>query len=400
MSDRLLRLFQRFTAGVPLPDAHALPAEWYTDPDWSRLEERAIFARHWINVARRDQLAQPGSFATCQLGSEPLLLTTDEHGVRRALSNVCRHRGACLVTEPEGTVQRLRCRYHGWTYDLAGQLVGAPEMKPPFQAHSCSLPQFPVASWGPLVFTRLMGDVAPSDREPEGALAEALAPLPSMVDEARLNGWAFVGRREYRLACDWKVYVDNYLDGGYHVNTLHRSLAGVLDYSHYVTRVFSRETVSEPSHPPLSHARQRAEKPTQTILQSCPLRPPRDKDDASAARVRVGDHAMYWFIYPNLMLNIYGDLMDTNLVLPDGPGRCRVLFDFYFADPSSTSIDESLAVADRIQDEDAAICEETQRNLQSRHYAPGRYAPREVGVYQFHQWVAESVARERQSGAD
>ena len=153
-----------------------------------------------------------------------------------------------------------------------------------------------VDCWGPLVFVHL-GEVAPP-------LRDWLAPLP--VEMGALDGLRFLERREYTLACNWKVFVDNYLDGGYHVNSVHPALGSVLQYSEYRTECFEL-----------------------TSLQSSPIRA---GDDAAAAATRTGDRARYAWAFPNLMVNLYAGVMDTNVVLPLGPERCRVLIDFYFAD--------------------------------------------------------------------
>jgi choline monooxygenase len=188
------------------------------------------------------------------------------------------------------------------------------------------------------------------------------------VDQLR-----FVERRQYELACNWKVFVDNYLDGGYHVNTVHPGLAGVLDYSQYRTEIAGN-----------------------TSVQIAPLKSP-DTDGAGATgKVRTGISAYYWWIFPNFMVNLYQGVMDTNLVLPRGPERCRVVFDFYFADTEGARareyIAQSVAVADEIQQEDVGICEEVQRGLASRSFDTGRFsARREAAGYHFHQLLAQRL---------
>ena len=105
----------------------------------------------------------------------------------------------------------------------------------------------------------------------------------------------FAARREYHLACNWKVFVDNYLDGGYHINTIHPGLAGLIDYSQYRTKPQGN-----------------------TCLQSGPLQS--DAGALGAEKTRTGT-AYYWWVFPNLMLNVYAETMDVNFVLPDGPDR-------------------------------------------------------------------------------
>jgi choline monooxygenase len=167
------------------------------------------------------------------------------------------------------------------------------------------------------------------------------------------------------------VFVDNYLDGGYHVNTVHPGLAGALDYAHYRTEIAGN-----------------------TSVQVSPLKP---ADDPAVGKVRGGTNAYYWWVFPNLMLNAYQDVMDTNLVLPLGPDRCRVVFDFYFAhtegEEAQRFIAESIAVADQIQREDVGICEEVQQGLKSRSFSTGRFSvKREAGGYHFHRLLARRLA--------
>src|SRR5205807_8320747 len=145
----------------------------------------------------------------------PIVLVRDQHSILRAFFNVCRHRAARVLEEACGKVSRLRCRYHGWTYDLAGQLRGTPEFEgvADFQREEQGLVGLAVDTWGPLAWVRQSSLV-----NTPPALAEFLAPLPERMRGLGLEMLRFVERREYIVACNWKVYVDNFLDGGYHVN--------------------------------------------------------------------------------------------------------------------------------------------------------------------------------------
>ena len=124
------------------------------------------------------------------------------------------------------------------------------------------------------------------------------------------------------------------------------------------------------------------------------ISPIKQADDATLGKVRAGSHAYYWWVFPNLMINIYEGVMDTNLVLPMGPNKCRVRFDFYFAETESATSRQfnadSIAVAHQVQLEDMAVCAEVQRGLQSRSYDTGRFSvKREAGGYHFHQLLAK-----------
>jgi choline monooxygenase len=362
LTGTLQSLVAGFDPDLPLDRAKTIPNTWYTDPRVYEAERSAVFGRSWQAVGRVEQVREPGAFLTAEIAGEPVLVVRGDDGVLRAFFNVCRHRAAPILNEPCGTTSKLRCRYHGWTYDLAGRLRGTPEFDGvcDFRKEDNGLvPAGGVAEWGPFVWVHL-----DEPREPVGRF---LDPLPAWVESRRaFDGLRFAGRTSYDVACNWKVYVDNYLDGGYHVNTVHPGLAGVLDYKEYTTTAHGN-----------------------TSLQSSPLKPA----EGATGKTRTGDLAAYWWVWPNFMLNIYAGVMDTNLVLPLGVDRCRVVFDFYFADGTDEGfIRDSMAVADQVQAEDVGICEEVQRGLNSRSYATGRFSvKREVAGYHFHQLLGRRI---------
>lgn len=348
-----------FDPTLPLERARTIPSRWYFDPGILERERATAFAG-WQAVGRLDQLACPGAFFTADVAGEPIAVVRDESGTLRAFHNVCRHRAAPVLTEPCGHATRLRCRYHGWTYDLAGRLRGAPEFEgvEDFDRDANGLVPIAVETWGPTVW------VHPG--RPRQSLAEFLAPLPAMTAEFGIDCLRWHARREYELACNWKVYADNYLDGGYHIHSVHPGLAGVIDYAKYRTETFANSSV-----------------------QLSPLKPA----DAVEGVVRTGTTAHYWWVFPNFMVNLYSGVMDTNLVLPLGPDRCRVVFDFYFSEGADEAfMRQSVDVAEQVQQEDVSICEEVQHGLKSRSYSTGRFSvKRENGGYHFHRLLAASL---------
>ncbi|HZZ82240.1 MAG TPA: Rieske (2Fe-2S) protein, partial [Gemmataceae bacterium] len=127
MSARLTELLQAFDGTLPLSKARTIPSAWYFDAEMYALECRKVFGGSWQCVGRAEQVQDPGSFLTFELAGEPILVARDEKGTLRAFHNACRHRAAQVINEPCGHATKLRCRYHGWTYDLAGKLIGTPE---------------------------------------------------------------------------------------------------------------------------------------------------------------------------------------------------------------------------------------------------------------------------------
>jgi choline monooxygenase len=367
MADSLEHVLSRFDDAAPLDRASTIPAAWYTDVRVEALERRTVWSRTWQLVGRAAQVAEPGAFVTADVAGEPVVVVRGTDGVLRGFFNVCRHHAAAVMTAPCGKVDRLRCPYHGWTYDLAGQLRGVPEFDDVagFDRQATGLVPLGVAIWESFVFVHLDPDPVPLDRF-LGELVGQVAPLG-------LGTLAFCERREYTLACNWKVYVDNYLDGGYHVPHLHTSLSSVLRHADYTIENFER-----------------------FCLQSSPIEDRGESADPATAAVRRG-RALYYWIYPNLMLNWYEGHLDVNLVIPLGVDRTKVVFEFFFADvgPARREANrQSIAVSELIQHEDVAICESVQRGLSSRAYRAGRLSVRrEAGENLFHKLLARDLRR-------
>ncbi|MDQ3803082.1 MAG: aromatic ring-hydroxylating dioxygenase subunit alpha [Acidobacteriota bacterium] len=358
MNQSVKEIIESYDADAPLAEAWTIPAPWYFDPRVYELERRTVFARTWQLAGRVEQVGAPGQYVTTEVAGEPVVVVRGGDGVLRAFFNVCRHHAAAVMTEPEGRAQSLRCPYHGWTYTLEGALRGTPDFAGvcDFERGANGLVPVECGAWENWVFVKLEGGGP--------ALEEFLGKdLIGRVRPLNLAGLRWMERRHYLFDCNWKVFVDNYLDGGYHVPHLHKGLDSVLDYSNYTIENGER-----------------------FCLQSSPL--VSEGAERETGEVRRGRRALYYWIHPNFMVNWYEGVMDTNLVLPRGVARTEVVFDFYFADVSDAARARnraSIAVGQRIQDEDTAICKSVQRGLVSRAYRAGRLSVRrEAGEHLFH----------------
>jgi len=364
MDEKLASMLALYDDTAPLEEAHTIPAPWYLDAGIERLEQQHVFAGNWQAIGRTDQLADPGDYFTTEFAGEPILAVRGADGHLRAFFNVCRHHAAAVATAPCGHAQTFRCPYHGWNYGLDGSLKGMPEFAGVrnFDRSANGLVPVAVDTWENFVFVNLAPNPTP--------LVHYLSDIVPRVTPLGLEKMQFHSRRDYTLNCNWKVYVDNYLDGGYHVPHLHKGLNSVLDYTHY--------TIENGAH---------------YCLQSSPMVVSDEDEQVSATR--KGERAWYFWIYPNFMMNIYQGVMDTNLVLPAGADKCRVIFNFYFADVSPEQ-DEynaaSVATSDKVQEEDVAICESVQKGLASRAYGAGRLSMRrEAGEHMFHRLLARDL---------
>jgi len=364
MDYSLREIVSSYNDQEPLDHAYTIPAAWYVDDRIAELERQTVFGRTWQVVARADQLQRPGQFVTAELAGEPIVVVRDGNNQLRAFYNVCRHNAAAVVTEDEGTASIFRCPYHGWSYGLDGSLKGAPEFEGvcSFDRSRNGLVPVRAESWERFVFVNL---------DPQATLlADFLGGLGQRVAPLNLASVHFFERRSYSLNCNWKVFVDNYLDGGYHVPHLHKALNSVLQYKQYTI-----------------------ENEDRYCLQSSPM--VASDVDAATSATRTGDRAWYFWQYPNFMINLYAGYMDTNLVLPDGVDRCTVVFDFYFDDVSDSAAErnrQSILVGERVNDEDVGICESVQRGLHSRAYGAGRLSVRrEAGEHLFHRLLAADL---------
>jgi choline monooxygenase len=331
----------------------ALPASYYVEPRWADAERSAVFARGWHFVPHGSQLAEPGDHVVIEAAGVPLLAVRGQDGAIRVLHNVCRHRAGPLATQDGRGARLLRCRYHGWSYSLDGRLVAATDTPPDcgIDASRICLPEARCHVWHGLVFAAV-GD-APAAQD---WLADVVPPSNELAQFRHL------ARDVYEIDCNWKVYVDNYLEG-YHLPHVHPSLNRVLDYRHYTTTLGRWHSV-----------------------QSSPL-------DAAAGPYRAGE-ARYVFLYPCTMLNLLPDRLQTNRVVPLTPQRCRVVFDYYAPpDVGAAALEADRTFSDVVQREDQAICEAVQRGLASGSSVDGPLNPRrEAALAHFHALLREDCA--------
>jgi choline monooxygenase len=356
-----------FRVESEIENAWTLPARLYTDHNIFHVEREKIFSRTWQVVGHASQVAKPGDYFTTELVGEPLLCARGEDGTLRGFYNVCRHR-AGPAAEGCGSRKLFRCGYHGWTYDLDGTLISATEIEGVngFQPKDFALVPVRTEEWFNLVFVNLDPQAPP--------LRQVLGDLPMQAGKFPFASMKLFERRTYDMKCNWKTYVDNYLEG-YHLPSVHPGLNRELDYNAYVVE------------PHVGYVRQFS-----------PIRGAQP-GDASPRRYQEAREDLttdYFWVFPNWMLNCYPDNVSLNIVLPLEPERTIAIFEWYLPDKdlASPTAKASVEFSDQIQIEDVAICETVQRNLRSRSYSRGRYSARqEKGVHAFHRMYAELMQR-------
>lgn len=190
--------------------AAALPASLYTRPEAFQRERRAVFASRWLLLARETALEAPGDHVAATLGGWPVFAIAEEADapglVRRgAFRNVCRHQGLPLFDPGAGHCEQIRCRYHGWTYDLAGRFVSAPPKVAPSDPADPRhhLERVGAAGFEGLLFVHL-GAAPPPLETSLDALGPALA-------AAGFGALRFEGERATDIDANWKVVVEQSL---------------------------------------------------------------------------------------------------------------------------------------------------------------------------------------------
>ncbi len=361
----MLKDSQMHPVSADLADASTLHKSCYTDLSIYEHEKEKIFWNSWQCVGRVEQLAKKGDFLATDVVGEPIVLMRDQDDRLDIFSNVCRHR-ATVMAKGHGNFNCLKCPYHGWTYSLAGDLKNAPEFDGAknWNPYDVSLPKYLVEAWGPFLFGHL-GNGHP-------ALSEMLGNIPAEVERKgyNLTKYKFLTRREFVIPCNWKVYVDNYLEG-YHLPLVHPGLFRELEYKEYHTDTFGYHSSQ------VAPLRRNASKNGRRYVPGPGIREP-----------------LYYWMFPNFMLNIYHDNVNYNLIVPLSVDKTLTIFEWLVPEEQYVEdlghIEETIAFTEEIQKEDIAICERVQQGLQSRSYSRGRFSvKRENGVHHFHRtWQA------------
>ncbi|VCU71291.1 2-halobenzoate 1,2-dioxygenase large subunit [Pigmentiphaga humi] len=196
--------------------------EAYTDADVFELEMRRIFERTWIYVGHESELPDAGSFKTAQVGRQPIIVLRDKQGGLGAFFNRCVHRGAALLREAEGTVQELRCPYHGWVFDLSGKTRLVSERNDPggygpgFEQPEGLVPVPRLESYRGLLFVSMDPQIVPLERY-LGLMKEVIDAKLDLSPTGRI----VVASKPYvaRYQGNWKLQTENIVDAYHFMHT-------------------------------------------------------------------------------------------------------------------------------------------------------------------------------------
>ena len=196
----------------------SLPVELYLDPAVYQDELRNIWYRQWIYAGRTDQLPGPGDYMLQTIGDQSIIVTRDEDGRISAFHNTCRHRGSALCQAQQGqfTQGRIICPYHRWSYSLNGELLNTPFLD--LADHSKNFSLYPVQcqSWRGNIYLNL-------DTSGSVELGETADPGFKVLNNWPLEQLKLGHSHQFELACNWKIFWENYLEC-YHCPGIHPEL--------------------------------------------------------------------------------------------------------------------------------------------------------------------------------
>jgi Rieske 2Fe-2S family protein len=351
-----------------------LPGYYYTDRDHFERELERLHLAMWLYAGRSESLEEPGSFLLCEVAGESAIVLRDASGALRGHHNVCRHRGTRICSADGRLPGHIRCPYHGWTYGLDGELLGAPHMERTegFRREHWPLKPVAVDTWDGHVFV--------SFSEAPEPLAGHLGSLVERFRPWQMERLRCAERRRYDVGANWKLVIQNYSE------CLHCPVAHPLlsSQSHYMSGD------NEPAQPTWLGGRMELREGVASLT----------RDGSSSRHTLPGLSAedrrrvYYYAILPNLLLNLHPDYALTFSLWPLSPDRTRIVCEWLF-DPDEMErpgFDPMDAVEfwEITNREDWALSDQAQRGIASRAYEPGPYSSREELL-----WALDALVLER-----
>ena len=334
-----------------------IPSNWYSDVKILKIEKENIFSKSWHLLGSIDRIPNKGDYLIKTINEQPIVVIKDKVGEINVFYNVCQHRG-CVLLEKDGNSKQIKCGYHGWVYELNGELKAARGFdKEDLDFEELNLKSIEHYIWMNQIFVKFQSDC--------NNLPKTLKEIENIISPIKFDNYLFHLRKSYEIKCNWKVYMDNYLEG-FHIPLVHPKLNRVINYKSYSTEIFDNFS-----------------------LQWCHINaessPYKKTDDASKA--------YYFTLFPNILFNIVPGRLQTNIIEPINASSCNVYFDYYFENEEDLeSIQEDISFSEEVQNEDINICERIQIGLKSDGFAHGVFSKKyETGVSHFQSYIEKKI---------
>ena len=354
------------------PSTCQLPASWYFDADIFALEKKLLFDAGANYVGHELMVPEAGDWHTLGWMDHAKVLVRNASGVE-LLSNVCRHRQAIML-EGRGNTQNIVCPLHRWTYDLKGELLGAPH----FPDTPCvKLASTPLANWNGLLFA--------GPQDPSRALAGF-----QRRAEFDFSGYVLDRVRVDHYDFNWKTFIEVYLEV-YHVDPFHPGLGNFTDCNRFSLEVGDEYSIQVVS---AKNGLARAGTPVYRRWHDECLRYLDGSEPAFGA---------LWATYfPGLMLEWYPNVLVVSHLIPVAPQKTVNVVEFYYPEEifhfERGFVEAQQAAYAETALEDNEICARMDRGRAALHKQglddAGPYqSPMEDALVHFHEWVRKGLGR-------
>ncbi len=334
---------------------YSLSSEWYTDKMYLKKEMDQIFLKSWLLVGAESQILNPGDSLFLSICEQPIVCIRQKDYAIKTFFNICRHRAGSFKEKTNN--KSLVCTYHGWTYSINGKLKSPRGFsKSKISIKDLCLKKINTKIWKGLIFINFC-DNPNNFKTLFDSVEEKLAPY-------ELTNFTFDRKVSYKIKSNWKVYLDNFLEG-LHIPVAHPSLNNIIDYKSYNTKLYRNFSI-----------------------QSSRL-----DDSKSPYASSSNSYAYYVTIYPNILFNLAPGRFQTNMIEPINENECYVHFEYYFDSVCEKEKLEDINFSDEIQKEDILICEKVHRNLLSIGFDNGVISDKfEIGVKHFQNYIRKSIS--------
>lgn len=343
-----------------------LPVSWYADPAIYALEQKLLFPAAPKYIGHELMVPNRGDFHTLEWMNDAKALVHNQQGIE-LISNVCRHRQA-LMLNGRGHANHIVCPLHRWTYNLQGELLGAPH----FPENPClHLNKSSLQNWNGLLF------------EGKHDIAKDLAKLGCKQD-FDFTGYMLDRVMVEEYSFNWKTFIEVYLED-YHVGPFHPGLDQFVDCDNLNWEFgdwYSVQTVG------IKQALKKSGSPVyqrwqQQVMQYSQGQSPK--------------HGAIWMVYyPFLMIEWYPHVLVVSHLIPRGVDACTNVVEFYYPEDIALFerefIEAQQAAYEETAVEDKEICQrmhDGRRALFTQGIDErGPYQhPMETGLEHFHLWM-------------
>ncbi len=352
------------------PASCQLPVSWYFDPEIFAREKKLLFDAGSNYVGHELMVPEVGSYQTQPWTDHAKVLVRNANGVE-LLDNVCRHRQSIML-EGRGKAENIVCPLHRWTYDLKGELLGAPR----FPDNPCvKLHSTPLQNWQGMLFA--------GPRDVRKDLADF-----GCAEDFDFSGYVLDRIDVADYHCNWKTFVEVYLEV-LHVDFLHAGLGNFANCDDFHVRYGEHSSVQ------VVAARNGLQKPGTPVY--------RRWHDACLARLagQTPKYGALWASYfPGFTLEWYPNVLIVSNLIPRSPGLTTNVVEFYYPEDivhfERDFIEAQQAAYAETALEDDAIQQRMDRGrralwLEGRDDTGPYQSPMEDTMVHFHEWLRREL---------